>query len=184
MEYSLISPFFEAWDAGWQIPWQGLATWSSGFENDFDTAVMLVAEGLVYLRSLFKADGVGDDEAGVDLAFLNALEQIVRSVVDVGLGGERLVHRRTEGNLVDQTAVHARSRDNAAWSADINHLAQPVRTIGFHHQCLLGAVIHGVDRACRMRLHAHRVDALVRPFAACLKSLYGFSQSRYLNIFK
>ena len=70
---------------------------------------MLVTEGLVYLRSLFK----GDDEAGVDLAFLDALEQIVRPAVDVGLAhaeGERLVHRRTEGNLVDQTAVHARSR--------------------------------------------------------------------------
>ena len=113
---------------------------------------MLVAEGLVHLRSLFEADGVGDDEAGVDLAFLDALEQIVRPAVDVGLAhaeGERLVHRRTEGNLVDQTAVHAWNRDNAAWSADINYLAQHVMTIGFHHQCLLGAAIHEVDRACR-----------------------------------
>src|SRR5690606_28434856 len=140
----------------------------SGFENYLDATVMLVAEGLVHLRPLLEADAVGDDEARVDLAFLDALEQVVGPAVDVGLAhaeGQALVHRRAERNLVDQPAIHAGNGNDPGRAADIDHLAQHVRAVRLQHQRLLGAVVHGVDGARRMCLHAHRVDAFFRALA-------------------
>ena len=54
-------------------------------DEDLDAAVLLVAERLVHLRSLVELDPVGDDEGGVDLPLLDALEQVVGPAVDVGL---------------------------------------------------------------------------------------------------
>jgi hypothetical protein len=45
------------------------------FEDDLGAVVLLVLEHLVALRSVFEREVVRDDEAGVDVAALDALEQ-------------------------------------------------------------------------------------------------------------
>ncbi len=41
-----------------------------------------------------------------------------------------------------------------------------MRPVALEHQRLLGAVVHRIDRTRSVRLHAHRVDALLRTLAA------------------
>src|SRR5215213_2122161 len=115
----------------------------SGLENDFDAAVLLVAEHLVHFRSLFEAHSVSDDKGGIDVAFLDVAEQFVGPAVDVGLSGpntQSLVHQLPHRDLVDEAAIHTGDRKDAARAADINHLAQHVRAIILHQHYLLGAV--------------------------------------------
>src|SRR5918993_2673594 len=57
----------------------------SGLQDDLDAAVLLVAEHLVHLGPLLELGGMGDHEGRVDLAFLDAAQQVVGPAVDVGL---------------------------------------------------------------------------------------------------
>src|SRR3954471_4711913 len=84
---------------------------ASRMEHDFDAAVLLVAERLVHRRPLLQPDPMGDDEGGVDLAFLDAVQEIVGPAIDMGLAGadgQTLVHQRAERNLVEESAIDAR----------------------------------------------------------------------------
>src|SRR3954471_14068144 len=99
---------------------------------------------------------MGDDEARVDLAALNALEQWTEVTLYValpGADGQRAVHQRADRELVDEAAVRADDRDDAAVAAGANGLAQRNRPIGLELERLLGAVV-GVHHAMPVRLHA------------------------------
>ena len=63
--------------------------------------------------AILEPDGVSDDKGRVDLAFLDAAQQVVGPAVHVrlaGAHGEGLVHERAERDLVDQAAVDAGNR--------------------------------------------------------------------------
>ena len=65
---------------------------------------------------LLERHGVRDHEGRIDLALLDAPEQIVGPAVDVGLThakGEPLVHGDAHRELVDETAVDAGHRQHA-----------------------------------------------------------------------
>ncbi|CAN5717757.1 hypothetical protein BH23PSE1_BH23PSE1_08560 [soil metagenome] len=81
--------------------------------------------------------------------------------------GQALVHRGAERNLVDEPAIDPRHRDRSAGAADIDHLAQDVRAVALQHGGLLHPVVDRIERAGRVRLEPDRVDALLRPLAAC-----------------
>src|SRR4051812_11963429 len=88
-----------------------------GLENDLDAVIFLVDERLVTVRRLVELQRVRNDEARVDLAFLDALEERLHVALHVGLAGshrERAVHERPHRELVDEAAVDADHRDNAA----------------------------------------------------------------------
>src|ERR1700758_1721779 len=85
-----------------------------GLEHDLDAAVRLVAERLVHLGPVLERGLVRDHEGGVDLALLDAAQQVVGPAVDVRLAGadlQGLVHQHAERELVDQAAVDARDRE-------------------------------------------------------------------------
>src|SRR5215211_3583637 len=140
----------------------------SGLEHHLDAAVLLVAEGLVHLRPLLDRNRVGDDEGRVDLALADAAQEIVGPAVHVGLAhapGEALVHRGAERDLVDEPAIDARNRERAGRAADIDHLAQHMRPVALGHHRLLDAIVHGIDVARYVGLHADAIDALLRALA-------------------
>src|SRR5690606_37319366 len=106
--------------------------------------------------------------ARIDLSLLDAPQEVVDPAVDVGLShAERqtLVHRRAERDLIDDAAIDARYGNDPARPADIDHLSQHVRAIGFHHHRLLGAVVHRIDRAARMGFQPDGIDALLGALA-------------------
>jgi hypothetical protein len=74
--------------------------------------------------------------------------------------GEALIHRRAERDLVDQSAVDPRHRQRSRRAANVDHFAKHVGTVRLKHHRLLDAVVHGIEGAGCMRLHAHGVDAL------------------------
>src|SRR4051794_12836140 len=55
------------------------------FHHDLDAGVVFVPEGAVHRRRIFQADAMRDDERGIDLAALDALEQPGHVLVHVGL---------------------------------------------------------------------------------------------------
>src|SRR4051812_20313654 len=137
--------------------------------HDFHAAVLLVAEGPVHLRAVFERAGVRDHERWIDLALLDAAQQVVGPAVDVRLShAERqaLVHRDAERNVVDDAAVDAWNGQGAGRAAGVDHLAQHMRPVGLEHHRLLGAVHHRVDRVRGVRLEPDRVDAFLRALAA------------------
>src|SRR3954451_12928527 len=98
-----------------------------GLEHDLDAAVLLVAELAVHLGAFGQRHLVGDDEAGIDLLVLDAVEQIVGPPGDVALAhaeGQALVQRHAPRDLVAQAAVTADDRDHARRAANVDHLAQ------------------------------------------------------------
>src|ERR1051325_4588143 len=137
-------------------------------DRDLDAAVLLVPERLVHLGGVVDGDAVGDHEGGIDLALLDAVEQVVRPAVHVGLArahGEPLLHEGPEGDLVHEAPVDAGDGQRAAGPADVDHLAQDVRAVALHHGGPLHAVVDGVEGAGGVGLQAHGVDALLRPLA-------------------
>ena len=90
--------------------------------------------------------GFGSLPAITDLPIsriLDAMQQVVGPARDMGLRhapGQALVHRRAHRDLVDQAAVDARDRDQAARSAHVDHLAQRVRPVVLEQHHLLGAI--------------------------------------------
>src|SRR5437899_5257624 len=82
-----------------------------GRQHDLDAFVLLVAEHAISGRRLVEAHAVRDDEARIDVALRKALEQRAQVAMHVGLSGadgERAVHERAGGKLVDPAAVDAR----------------------------------------------------------------------------
>ena len=131
-------------------------------------AVLFVAKLSVHLRPVFEASPVGNDKGRIDLALLDAIEEIIGPTIDMRLSGpdrQTLVHEPAEWQLVHEAAVDAGDREHSCWPTDVNHLSQHVWPVGFQHHRLLGAIEHGVDAASRVRLHAHGIDTLFRPFA-------------------
>ena len=60
------------------------------------------------LRRLIEGQDVGDDEAGIDLAVCDLLEQRAHVALDVGLAGldgQGAVHDRAKRDLVEESAV-------------------------------------------------------------------------------
>src|SRR3954447_2299290 len=74
-----------------------------GLEDDFDAAVLLVAEQPVHFGAVGQRHLVGDDEARVDLPVLDPVEEVVGPARHVGLArshGQPLVHRHAPRDLV------------------------------------------------------------------------------------
>src|SRR4030095_3709895 len=95
-------------------------------EDDFDALVLLLFEDLVSVRCIFERHAMGDDEAGIDVALLDAREQrweVALAVRLAGLDGQRAIHDRTERHLVEETAIHAGDRDRSAVAAALDRLA-------------------------------------------------------------
>src|SRR3954470_12505135 len=83
----------------------------SRFQNYLDAAVLFVAECLVHLRPSFQGLRVRDDERGINLVFHHPVEQIVCPSIYMRLpcsDCKPLVHERADGQLVEQTSIHAR----------------------------------------------------------------------------
>src|SRR4051794_9756898 len=116
---------------------------SSGFEHNLDAAILLVAERAVHFGTVGQRDLVRNDEARVDLAVFDPVEQIVGPARHVALShaeGQALVHRQSPRDLVVEPAVDAHNGDHAGGAADVDHLAKNVWPVALRHDHLLGAV--------------------------------------------
>src|SRR3954471_20150146 len=119
----------------------------SRLQDHLDAAVLLVTECLVHFRAAFEGFGVSDHEGRVDLIFEHPVEQVISPTVHMrlpGANGQTLVHDGAQRNLVQQAAIDTWYRKNARGTANIHHLAKHVRTVGFQHHGLFGAVVHRV----------------------------------------
>src|SRR3954451_2296442 len=117
----LVRTIFEKWNM--------LSLAPSGLQHDLDTAIPLVAKHLVHLWPLLQRGRMSDHERRIDLAVLDATEQIVGPAVDVSLSRahrEPLVHEGAHRELVREAAIDSGDGDDAACAADIDHLAQHV----------------------------------------------------------
>src|SRR6267378_7842137 len=100
---------------------------SSWLHHHLDAFVLLVAERLVEFRSLFEGGAVRDHEGRIDLAFLDALEQLRQVVLHGSLGhaeGKTAIDGRSHRDVVEEAAVDADDRDGAEVAAAMNRLAQ------------------------------------------------------------
>src|SRR6185312_12183295 len=61
------------------------AAFALGPQHDLDAAVLLVPEDVVHRRTVLERRGMGDHERGVDLAILDAAEEIVAPAMDMRL---------------------------------------------------------------------------------------------------
>src|SRR3954451_15585333 len=107
----------------------------TGFEDNLDAAVLLVAESLVELRPLFERSRVSDDEGGIDVAVLDALQQLRQVVLDRRLRHperQSSIDGRTHRNLVEETTIDANDGDGTKVAAAMNRLTQDMRTIRPH----------------------------------------------------
>src|SRR3954454_23115060 len=94
-----------------------------GLEDDFDAAVLLVAEQPVHFGAVGQRHPVGYDEAGVDLPVLDSVEQIVGPARNVGLAGahrQPLVHRHAPRDLVVDPRIDSRNRDHPGRAAHVD----------------------------------------------------------------
>lgn len=101
------------------------------------------------------------DEARVDVALLDMVEQWTQVAMPVALPGanrERAVDHRAHWEVVDQTTVDADDRNRATVAAAANRLPQCERTIRLNFQQLFRA-IERVERSVSMRFETDRVDA-------------------------
>ena len=109
-----------------------------------------------------------NDERGIDIARMNALQQGPHVAMGVRLTAanrQRLVDDGAERNLVQEAAVHAGHRQRSAVATGKDRFAQYARTIGLHLQGGLHTVV-GALHARRMRLHPDCVDAGIRASTA------------------
>jgi hypothetical protein len=69
----------------------------------------------------------------------------------------------SRADLVEHPAADARHRQHARRPAHVHHLAQHMRAVGLQRHGLLGPVVHRIEGGGRVRLHADRIDAFLRP---------------------
>src|SRR3954453_10118434 len=103
------------------------------FEHDLHALVLLVLEYLVPFGRLVEPQPVGDDEARVDLALLNPLQQRAHVALRVtlpALDRQRAVHYGAHRELVDDPTVDADHRDGATIAAGHDRLAQRDGPVG------------------------------------------------------
>src|SRR4051812_40367547 len=89
----------------------------SGRQDHLFAVVLLVLEDVVAVRRLGQRQPVGDDPRGVDLTLLDALEKWLHVALHVTLSsleGERTVQPGPGRKLVEESAVHADHRHDAA----------------------------------------------------------------------
>src|SRR5690606_33652695 len=133
-------------------------------EDHLDAAVALVAKHRIGLRRLLQRQAMGDDDTGVYLALLDALQQRTQIAVDVGLPRlqrQPLVHQGTQGNLVRHTGVDPGHGHGATLAAGHDGLAQGHRPLRLQPRRLLEPVVPALEPDA-MGFHADRVDAGVR----------------------
>ncbi len=112
---------------------------------------------------------MGYDEARVDLALFDELEQGTQVALHVclaGLDGQRPIDDRAKRDLVEKAAIHAGHGDRAAVAAGQQRFAQRSRAVRRQAQRLLDAVVH-TEQAVGVTLHTDRIDARVRAATAC-----------------
>jgi hypothetical protein len=83
-----------------------------------------------------------DNEGGVDLAFLHALNQHSEIVLHRGLGhpeSEATVDGGPRGDVVEKAAADPDDQDGVEVAAAMDHLAENMRTIRAHEGCDLHA---------------------------------------------
>src|SRR5438309_2811966 len=81
-----------------------------GLEHDLDAAVLLVAERAVHFGAVGQGHLVGDHERWIDLAVLDAMEQVVGPARHMALPlteGQSLVHRHPPRDLVVEPRIDA-----------------------------------------------------------------------------
>src|SRR5436190_11636882 len=100
--------------------------------DDLDARVLLLAERPVHVRRVVETDAVRDEERRIDVAALDAREQLRHVLVHVRLSHlerQALGERRAERELVEPAAVDAGDRDDAAFAAARDRLPQRVRAV-------------------------------------------------------
>src|SRR3954453_19382474 len=134
-------------------------------EHGTDAPVLLLLEHPVALRPVVERHHVGGEVLGPHLVAAHPVEDLGDVAVPVLLGaaqGQRLVHHRAEGELVHEAGEDAEGEHRAALAAGVDRLAHRRGSVGLQPQLLLDLVVE-VLRARMVRLHAHRLDADVRP---------------------
>src|SRR5581483_3494215 len=137
-------------------------------EDHLRAVVLLVDEHRVAAWRVVEWQAVRDDEARVDVAVLDPLEERPEVALDVrltGLDRDRAVHDGSERHLVEEAAVDAGDGYRAAVPARHERLAKRDRTVGLEHQRLLHAVVHA-EEARHVPLETDGVDARVGAPAA------------------
>jgi hypothetical protein len=95
-------------------------------QNDLDAVVLLFPKHGEPFRCIFKSHVVRDDEAGIDIAVLDSLEQRAHVALDMtlpGPDGQGAVHERTHWKLVYEASVDSDDGYDAAIPARHNGLA-------------------------------------------------------------
>src|SRR4051795_12717753 len=145
-------------------------------EHRTDAPVLLLLEHPVSLRPVVERHHVGGEVLGPHLVPAHEFEDLRDVAVPVLLGaaqGERLVHDRPEGELVDEAGEDAEGEHRPALAAGVDRLAHRRGSVGLQPHLLLDLVVQ-VLRARGVRLHAHRLDADVRsPATSHLAKLGG-----------
>ena len=107
---------------------------------------------------------MGDDEAGIYLAFHDLLKKRLCVSLNMGLPhleGETLVHRRPDRDFVPGADIHARDRDRPRLAAAHDGLAENVNTIGGEESRGLHLVEDSVSSSMTRGFASHRVDATI-----------------------
>src|SRR5829696_5759151 len=134
-------------------------------EDDLGAVVLFVAEDLEAPGGVGQRHGVADDEAGIDLAVADPVQQRPQVALDVALAGpdgQGPVHQRADGELVDQATVGADHRHGAAVAAADDRLPEGVGPVGLQPGHLLGPVVGLQGPVGLVGLQADGVDAGVR----------------------
>src|SRR6185437_5995365 len=105
---------------------------------------------------------MGDDEARIDFAVLNAFHQLRKVMLHGGLShaeGKAAIDGGAHRNFVNVTAVNANDGDHTKVTAALNGLTQNMWPVGAHKSSDFDAVHHAVRAGCRFGLGADSVDA-------------------------
>src|SRR5215510_6550398 len=101
--------------------------------------ILFISEHLVRTGCLVERERMADDKRWIDIAPANPFQQRSHVFVHVRLSHlQRQAFRegRTDRELVNQSAVHARNGNDAAFTAGLYGFAQGLHRIAFQRQCL------------------------------------------------
>jgi hypothetical protein len=101
-------------------------------KDDFDDAILLIAEPFVHPRGVLKTGGVGNHKAGINFTGFNLIQQRLRVGLNVSLPhleGKALIHRRTDRDIVAHADVHARNGNRPSFAAAHDRLTENMHAV-------------------------------------------------------